>query len=891
MANRIDRLLMRLPRRIRQDVDEEIRFHLEQRAAELERQGFPPGAAREEALRRFGDLESTRAACYGSDLRKVRRVHRGEYRAELVQDAKQGLRQLRRRPGFTAAAVLTLAIGIGATTAIFSVADHVVLRPLSYDGSDRIVTLWETNRDRRETHNEVSPGNFISWEERSASFSSMGLAEPHGVALAGEDGGPESFPTWNVTEKFFGALGVRPILGPGFSHEHFVSGGPAAIMISHSLWQRRFGGDPSVVGRAIEVDESTATVVGILPPWLEYPSPRDIWTPKTYRSNEPGDRRSAYMFAVARLTPGVSKAEAQAELDTVAATLGQEFPRTNEAAGVRLVPLEDEMLGGVRPALMVLLGAVVFLLLVACANVAHLVLARAAERGHELSVRASLGAGRARLVRQIMTESLLLALIGGVAGIAFAAAGVEAIIALSPPELPRIQDGALDSRVLSFAAAVTLATALLFGLAPAVRLSRPNALDALHGGRGAHLADRGGTRLRNGLVVAQIAVAMILLVGAGLMVQSFVRLLDNDLGFDIEHRTTLQAFIWREEQTAEQRIRMVAEIDAGFESLPGVESAAVISALPFHPTRIVSRMHLSVDGESTPDDRGPVSVPIASPDYFRTTGIPLLRGRPYRAGEAADGPVDVVINETLAREYFGDRDPVGRQAVLTQEPRSQAAGDREGIRVEIVGVVGDVRPTTFQSEAESELYLPYDRVGTGDVTFVVRTHGDAAAMMPALRKEVWRIEPTQSIYLDATVEQLVSDTLVARRFHLLLIGALAIVALVLAAVGVFGVISFATSRRVNEIGVRVALGARPRDVGASIVRRAVALAVPGVLLGAAASYGLTRFLAHMLYEVRPTDPATFAATGTLLLVVAALAAWLPARRATRIDPARALREE
>jgi putative ABC transport system permease protein len=801
----------------------------------------------------------------------------------LRYDFRYALRSLSRRPGFTAAAVLTLALGIGATTAIFSAVDHVVLRALPYGDSDRVVTLWETDTAKGEMHKEVAPGNFIAWKERSATFTAMGLAEPSGIDLTSPGAPPVMIPTWNVSEGFFEALGVRPVLGAGFQPEHYEAGGPAAVMISYDFWQRHLGGEPSVVGTTIQIDVGGAVVAGVLPPWLEYPEPKDIWTPKRYRQEELADRASNYMYAVARLASGGTAAEAQAELDTVATSLAREFPRTNGDAGVRLVPLKEEIVGGIRPAMLALLGAAALLLLIACANVAHLMLVRAGERGYELSLRACLGASRRRLARQLLIESALVTAAGGLFGIGLAAAGLEGVIALSPPDVPRIDAVTLDGRVLAGAALICLATVGIVSLLPVLRFARADAAGALRGGPRGQTSDPVGTGLRRGLVVGEIAVAVILLVGSGLLARSFVAFTAEDLGFGIEGRATAQAFIWDRNPTAEQRIARVAEIDERLEALPGVERAAVVSALPFHPTRITRLMAFDAIGRSSrPADRE-LLVYAASPDYFKAMQIPLLAGEMFESAANRE-PIDVVINETAARHFFGDESPVGRTATVADRTGSES-------ELRIVGVVGDVRSTSFASAAEPELYIPYVNSATGSLIFLVQTDGDAAAMLPLLRRALHAVDPGQSIYFEATMEQLVSATLVTRQFQLLLIGAFSIAALVLVVVGVFGVFSYATALRTNEIGIRMAVGARAAHVLGMVLRQAFALALLGVGFGLAAAAGLTRFIGSLLYGIDATDPLTYVSVAILLGFAALLASWLPARRASRIDPTEALRSE
>jgi len=654
----------RSSRQIREDVNEELHFHLEMRAKELEAEGMDPAAARAEALRRFGDLDAARRQCFESDRGRERSLVRKEYLDEMAQDLSHGVRQLRARPLFTLAAVLTLAIGIGATTAIFGAADHVLFHPLPYRDVERVMTLWESDRATSETKKEVSPGNYLEWQKRSTSFEAMGLAEPTGYDLTG-DRMPEPVSAWRVSEGYFEALGVSPILGRTFQPDAYRPGGPQVILISHGFWQRRFASDPAVVGRTIEIDGQPATIVGVLPADLEYPQRKDLWAPKHFRPDELADRRSSYMSVVARLKPGRSMAAAQAELDRVTAQLAAEFPRTNATLGIHVVPLEEQVLGPVRPALLVLLGAVVLMLLIACANIAGLLLARGAEREREFAVRSALGANHSRLTRQLLTESVLLAGIGGAFGIALAWWGTETLVALSPPWLPRVSSVALDGRVLGFGLAVTLASSLLFGLVPALRFSRPELVGSLgSGGRSTPTLAR--ARLRAGLVVTEIALGLVLLVGAGLLVRSFGELLANDVGFAADHRASVQLFLWDGNPAPAQRIQRVEEITARFRALPGVEEVGLTTALPFHPSQIDAQGSLVIEGRPARGDEreSQVFTTVASAEYFRVMGVPLRRGRAFGPRDRGETPRVALVNEALARRCFPGEDPIGKRVTI-----------------------------------------------------------------------------------------------------------------------------------------------------------------------------------------------------------------------------------
>ena len=872
------------PGQIRADVDDEIWFHLEMRIEELIREGRSPAQAREEAVRMFGDLEGTRAEMSAADRRRERRARRRDYLGEVLQDLTHAHRQLRRRPAFAMVAVLTLAVGIGANTAVFSVADHVVLRPLPYEAPERVLAIWEVDPRAGQARREVAPGNFVSWRDRARSFASMALIQPDGFDLTSPDGPPAAVRSWGVTEGFFETIGARPILGRSFLPEEHAPNAPRAVILSHRMWQQRYGSDPKIVGGTIQLDFSPATVVGVAPPWLQYPDESDLYNPKRWNPNEETDRRSAYMYAVARLGPGATPAQAQAELDAIAARLAAEYPATNASVRVSAVPFEEQVLGDVRPALMVLLVAVGFVLLIACANVASLLLARAAERERELAVRAALGAARTRLIRQLVAESLLLALVGGAAGIALAYAGVQALVALSPPNLPRLDTISVDGRILWFALATSLLTAVLFGLAPALRASRPDLLSPLRAaGRTFGAIERLG--LRRVLVGGEVALALVLLIGAGLLVRSFMTLLDNDLGFAPENRATFQVFLWDLNPTPEQRLQRVQAITDAFLATPGVEAVGIGTAIPFHPSAIDPMSNLVVEGRPVPETGAEqrVYTTIVSPEYFRVMGIPLRAGRGFSATDRADAPRVALISEAAARRYLPDEDPVGQQVRFGVMGAPQTW--------EIVGVVGNVRPVTLDSDPRPEVFVPLAQTANGSVTFVVKARDAVAKLIPALRRQLWAAAPNQTIYYEATVEGLISHTLAERRFHLLVLGAFSVVALTLATIGVYGLITYSMSLRTGEISVRMALGARAGEIMGMVVKDGVLLALPGILAGTVAALVLTRFMRAMLYQVAPTDPRVYLQLVVLVLLLAAVAAYAPARRAASIDPARALRED
>lgn len=866
---------------MRRDVDEELRFHLELRERELVASGLPPSEARDEARRRFGDLELTRRRCADSQLRLERRRRRRDMLADLTQDLAVGARAFARRPGFAAAVVVVLALGLGAAVAVFTVADHVALRPLPYPDAERLVAIFRTDPAAGEERGLVATGDFLDWQETATAFAALGLAEPSGLDLTG-DGPPEPLQAWRVTSGYFAALGVEPLLGRLPAAEEYAAEGPGPVLISESLWRRRFAADPALVGRALELDGQPTPVAGVLPDAVAFPEPADVWAPKRLRPGERDDQVADYRHAIGRLRNGVTLAQAQLDLDRIAALSAARHPQAHGGRGLAAVPLPEVVLGAVRPALHLLLAAAGLLLAIACANVAGLFLARGGERQSELAVRSALGAGRGRLARQLLTESLLLAALGGAAGLALAALATPLLVRLLPPDLPRAAQIVVDGRVLAVALALTVASGLVAGLAPALRLTRPDLGAVLHAGARAS-EDPRRARIRHGLVVAEIALALVLLVTSGLLMRSFARLVGNDLGFATEGRLALQLFLWDRNPTAAARATRVAEIGERLAALPAVEHVGVVSALPLHPSSIDVETAVRVEGrpERPGDGRPTAFATTASAGYFRALGIPLLSGRGFTGADRDGAPPVALVNRTLARRMFAGADPRGERLALGENGRMGTW--------EVVGVVGDVRSNGFDSAPRPEVYVPFAQTRTGSVTFVVAAGGDATTLLPLARQAVWDVDPQQTIHEAATLDDYVAGTVAERRFLLLLVASFSAVALMLAAVGTFALVSYSVAQRSHELAIRRALGAPPRTLVVSVLAQAARLGLPGVALGLLLAVAAAGALRPLLYEVAPSDPATLLPLAALMLAVTLLGAWLPARQAAAADPAAALR--
>lgn len=867
-------------RRIEADVDEEIRLHLERRASELRAKGWDREAARWEARRRFGDIERTRAVCVAADRRWEAKMRRRTRLEDLRQDLATAWRALGRRPGFTAAATLTLALGIGIATVIFSAADHVLFRPLPFAEPERTVTLWVADPATGESRIPVQAGDFLQWRERATAFESMALVEPFGFDFT-LDGQSVSMPVWLVTPGFFETVGLAPRLGRGFAPEDAHPGAAPVVVVSDGFWTRHLGGDPAAVGSSIRLDDQAVEVVGVLPDANQlWPAARDLWAPKSFHEFEPEEHGRGYMYVAGRLPPDHTVEHARQDMARVDRELDEVRRGPAASLGVSVVPLEDHILGEVRPALLILLGAVGLLLLVACANVAGLLLARGAQRAHELGVRAALGAGRRRLFAQLFTESALLAAAGGALGLAFTLGGMRILGRLVPADLPRAAAIGLDPRVLAFALFATLGTALLCGLLPALRFSRAGARLAVggRGGGGDGMVGPGRNRLRRGLVLLEVATAMVLMVGAGLLARSYANLVSTDLGFEWEGVAGVQAFLWDRNPTGAERLETATAILERIRALPGVSAAGIGTSPPFLPDRIDANDVALVEGVP-PDEAPAIYTTIADSGYFETMAIPVVRGRGFRSSDDASGERVTLLNEAAARLLFPEEEAVGR--LVTFGVMSAPADWR------VVGVVGDVRPESFDSPVQPEAFVPLAQSPNGSLTFLAKGV-DAGALVPALRRAIWEVDGGQSVYWAASMTEVVSDVLAERRFQLVLFGLFGTLSLVLSAVGLFGLISFTAQQRTREVGIRMALGAGRGQIVGLVVREGLVLALAGVALGAVAALVLSRLIASVLHGVEHVDTLTYGTLAGVMVAVSALASFLPAHRAANADPVDAL---
>jgi putative ABC transport system permease protein len=765
---------------------------------------------------------------------------------------------------------------------MFSVVNGVLLRRLPYGDEARVVVLWQNNLKNGVEREETSPANFFDWRDRAQSLDIVSAAEPFALNLSGT-GEPETFRSWIVTAGFFDALNVTPLYGRTFLPEEYEPGKGQVIVIGYGLWQRRFGGDPNLVGRQLTLNGQPHTIVGILPPDFQYPPGRELWAPRQPRNSDRQVRGGSFIRVVGRLRPGRAVAEAQAEMNNIAAQLAGEYPQTNAGVGVVVAPLREAVIGQARSGLLVLFVAVGFVLLIACANVASLWLSRMTERSRELAIRAALGAGRGRMLRQLFSESALLALLGGAGGVLLAYWLVEAIVKFGPRDLPRLNQIAVNPPALGFAVAVSLLTALIFGLAPAAQTLRPDLQESLKAEGRTMTGGRRQQRLRNLLVISEIALALALLVGAGLLARSFIALLRVDPGFTTDRALALETLIGRN-RNAEQRIALVEQTLPRIQSLPGVQAVGITSALPFHDNQVLIPKSVKIEGRASAPGQDPTAYIInVTPEYLRALGVPLLRGRELNRFDKADVAPVAMVNSSMAVRNWPAEDPIGKKITFDASGRAMTC--------EIVGVVGDVRPNGLDTAPRLEIYLPYAQSPASLVTWIVRTAGDPLKELTAIKEKIREGNPTQTFLSIATMDQMVDRTITQRRFNLMLLGSFAALALILAAVGLYGLISYMTAQRTHEIGIRIALGAQTGDVMRLIIGQGIKLALVGALIGIAGALAVTRLMRSLLFGVSAIDPLTFVVVAVSLILVALAACWLPARRATKVDPLTALKDE
>jgi predicted permease len=860
-------------------VDDEFAFHLEMRIEQLVEAGYAPNQAREEALRGFGDIQHVKQVCRTLAEGSERDMMRIQWWTDWRFDVRYALRQLRARPMTTAVLVLTVALGVGATVAIFSVLNAVLLRPLPFTGSNRIVFVYETWREF--TNSNASAGHVHDWSEQSTVLEHTSAQRRTTYNLA--DGEPERVIGATVTPSYFRVLEIAPTLGRYFT-ERDIAAGTRVAVLGHGLWQRRFGGDPSIVGRDVRLNGEAYTVVGIAPTQYRFNAfAPEVWTPLVFSPERRGNYGAHMYSVIAKLKPGVTREAAQAEIARVTRGIARRYPREMEGRGVNVQKYDDVLLRNVRAPLLVLFTAVVFVLLIGCVNVANIQLARATVRRREIAIRAAIGGGPWRIIRQLLTESVLLALVGGAAGIGVAYAGISLFVRFGPTNVPRLHEAGLQVEVLLFALAISVVTGMIFGLAPAVHAARENVVTTLR--EGGRTASASRDWLRGTLVVSEIAVTIVLIVGAGLFVRSAWRLTHVSLGFDITGTLTARVALPPERYGSVDAVsgayrRMLEQI----RSTPGVEKAGASTAIPITdgaPTASIMIQGRTISPGSAPSP----ALRLITDDYIEAAGMRLRRGRSMTAADLTPGaPLVVLINEQLAKVAWPSEDPIGKRlSVFLPTPMWH----------EVVGVIGDVRSAGPDTPEVPEVFIPFTKPPfgiVGDMAMVVRTTTEPAAYVPSVRRAVRAVDPQLPLFDVMTMEEALARDIATARFSAWLLSLLATTGLVLAAIGIYGVIAYFVAQRTGEIGIRLALGASPRSVVMMVVRHTAVLAGAGTLIGVFLALAATQTLEALLFEVTATDLPTYAAGIAALLATALLACAIPAMRAVRVSPVESLAE-
>ena len=796
---------------------------------------------------------------------------------DLLRDVRLAIRSLTKAPGFALAAILTLALGVGATSAIFSVVNGVVLRPMPYPDSESLVMVWEITPQSGQF--SVAPANFFDWRKQATTFEGLAALGNSDVTLQGPNG-PEPMPGAYVSANFFKVMGVRPALGRGFTPEEEKPGGAGVIVLSHGAWQRRFGADPRVLGTTVSINGSQSTIVGIMPAGFAFPSTAELWFPFAMDEAK-ASRGGHYLGVVGRIKRGVAHERAEAEMKAIAERLALQYPDKNAGESAMVVPLHEQVVGQVRPALLTLLAAVAITVLIACANVANLLLVRGSVRRKELAIRAALGASRGRLVRQMLVESLVLAMAGGLLGIGLAQLAIRPLRVLSAGTLPRVAEISIDLSVLGFALGVSLLTGIVFGLAPAWQVASAALVDVLkEGGRSS--SGSVGRWMRSGLLVAEVALSMVLLVGAALLLRSFANVTGIDPGFRPDGVLTFRVSLPNATYPdSPQRMTFYDALRERLEALPGVRGAGLVQTLPLKGDYLLS-FELKGKPQVRREDKRNANYRAIAGRYFETLGVPLMRGRTFTDRDRDGAPLVAIIDEAFARRYFPGEDPIGQGIDI---------GNGSDGFAEIVGVVGSVRYDGLANTPRPMMYAPLAQDGFGGMWVVARTDGNPADLMTEARQVVRSLDPAMPAYSMKTLEDVISESIAPRRFPMLLLGLFAAIALGLAAVGLYGVVAYGVSLRTQEIGIRMAIGAGRGDVMRMIITGGMRVALIGVVVGIAGALALSRLMRTMLFEVTAVDPASYVATALMLLVVAALACYIPARRAMRLDPLSALRQD
>ena len=854
------------------ELNEELRYHLERQIEVNTAAGMSVEEARYAALRAMHGLDQRKEEC--RDMRRVRLIE------DLWQDFRFSLRSLLKRPGFTAIALLALALGIGANTAIFSLVNAVILQPLPYRDPDRLISVYGTRN--RSTQGSVGPTDFLDYRSQNKTFeqfaASGSMMLPMNLTGSGE---PERLNASIITGNYFDTFGVRPALGRGFSLENEKTGQDHVTVLSHAFWQTRFGGDPNIVNKTINLDGKAYEVLGVMPAEVVLPQPAQLWVPINFDADPEMKMRNArFLRGIGRLKEGVTLDQAQTDTDLIAAQLEQQYPDSNTGWSLRLIPLREILVGGSRTMLFILFGAVGFVLLIACANVANLLLVRAAARQKEIAMRTALGASRLRIIRQMITESLLLAIFGGALGALLAVAGVKLLVSLGEDNIPRTANVKIDATVLAFTLLISLATGLLFGLAPAIRTMKENLVDALKDGI------RGGSeatvknRTRSLLVVFESAIAVMLLIAAGLLIRSLVALQNVDPGFDPNNVLTLRVDLPRQKyNTPEKASNFFEQLETRVAGLPGVEAVGLITDLPLSGE--ARDMPYRVEGRPATSDIAFVDFRRVNKNYFSAMRIPLRRGRNFTEQEVRQSDKAIVVSQAFVDSVFPNEEALGKRLIIWSGIRNEP--------YEIIGIVGDTRYQSLQGEPSATMYVPTRELLF--VNLVIRTQGDPLSLVGGVRKEVNALDPDQPIAAIRPMTEWVSMSAAGARYRTTLLGLFALLAMILAATGIYGVMSYSVAQRTQEIGVRMALGARPFDVLKLVVRQGMILALIGVVVGLAGALALTRVMSSLLFEVTERDPITFVVVAALLIVVAFIACFVPARRATKVDPLVALRYE